>query len=484
MNLKVIKRWSPLIILAVLMAAAFAGGLHEQASLENLQSNKEKLLAAVAERPVITALSFMAVYALFVALSLPAATVLTLTGGFLFGPWLGTAYVVTAATIGATIIFFVAKTSLGNTLREKAGKLYQRIEDNMRENAAGYLLFMRLVPIFPFFLVNIVPALFNVKPRTYILTTFFGIMPGSFVYVNLGGQLADIENLKDLVSIQTLLAFALLGVFALIPTIYKQIRGKKKVTTAVLALMFLTVPQAHASEPYNQFLDLYDGLLMEYVHPVRMHKSGIEYNGIDYDRFMVDVRYYKAKKLLEQTNPNSFTSQDEKMAFWINAYNFLTINLIIREEERESIKNLGGLFTSPWTAYSWTLGNGRDYTLDHIEHKILRPMGDARIHFAINCASISCPDLRSEAFRADKLNRQLNEQVMITLANEGKGLRVGNDTVYVSKIFDWFKEDFNGGDIKAWLRDYKDIDQNASIEFMDYNWALNTLSPKGNNNGN
>lgn len=227
MNRKAVKRWAPLIGLALLMAAAYAGGLHEQISLQVLQDNKEVMLAAVAARPVITALIFMAVYIVFVALSLPAATLLTLTGGFLFGPWRGTLYVVTAATIGATIIFFIAKTSLGQALREKAGTLYRRIESNMNENATGYLLFMRLVPLFPFFLVNIVPALFNVKPRTYILTTFFGIMPGSFVYVNLGGQLATIENLRDLVSIQTLLAFALLGVFALLPTLYKQVKGKK-----------------------------------------------------------------------------------------------------------------------------------------------------------------------------------------------------------------------------------------------------------------
>src|SRR6056297_3055090 len=227
MNLKVLKRWAPLIVLALLMAAAFASGLHEKISLSVLQENKGAMLEAVASRPVVTALSFMAIYIVFVALSLPAATILTLTGGFLFGPWLGTLYVVSAATIGATIIFFVAKTALGVTLREKAGSLYKRIENNMKEDATGYLLFMRLVPLFPFFLVNIVPALFNVKPRIYILTTFFGIMPGSFVYVNLGGQLADIENLKDLVSTQTLLAFALLGVFALLPTLYKQIRGKR-----------------------------------------------------------------------------------------------------------------------------------------------------------------------------------------------------------------------------------------------------------------
>jgi len=457
-----------LIVLAVLMAAAFASGLHEKISLSVLQENKGAMLDAVAARPVVTALSFMAIYIVFVALSLPAATLLTLTGGFLFGPFFGTFYVVTAATIGATIIFFAAKTSLGATLREKAGGLYKRIEGNMNENAAGYLLFMRLVPVFPFFLVNIVPALFNVKPRTYILTTFFGIMPGSFVYVNLGGQLATIENLSDLVSMQTLLAFALLGVFALIPTLYKQIKGKKKIVTALFAAALLSAPQAYADD-YKTFLNLYDGLLQTHVSATE--KDGVAYNGVDYNGWASDQRHKEALKLLLAEHTGALKG-DEKMAFWINAYNFLTIELIVREGERYTIKNLGGTFTSPWKNHSWTL-SGMDYTLDYIEHKILRPMGDARIHFAINCASVSCPDLRLESYRAENINQQLNEQTMITLANEGKGLRIENSTIVVSKIFDWFKEDFKGGDIKGWLSDYKEIDQETSIDFLNYDWALN-----------
>lgn len=286
MNLKTIKRWAPLIILAVLMIAAFASGLHEKISLSVLQENKGAMLDAAANRPFLTALGFMAIYIAFVALSLPAATLLTLTGGFLFGPWLGTFYVVTAATIGATIIFFVAKTALGKTLREKAGGLYTRIEGNMNENAAGYLLFLRLVPVFPFFLVNIVPALFNVKPRTYILTTFFGIMPGSFVYVNLGGQLATIENLGDLVSMQTLLAFALLGIFALIPTIYKQIKGRKKIATALFAAA-LSIPLASAAEN-TRLLNPYDALLQYNVTSVG--KESISYNAVEHHQSLNKIR--------------------------------------------------------------------------------------------------------------------------------------------------------------------------------------------------
>lgn len=175
-------------------------------------------------------------------------------------------------------------------------------------------------------------------------------------------------------------------------------------------------------------------------------------------------------------NPVQFSSRDEKMAFWINTYNFLTIDLIVRKNEHETIKNLGGLFSSPWTEHNWVLGGGKDYTLDDIEHKILRPMGDARIHFAINCASISCPDLRMEAYRAAKLDQQLDEQVALTLASKSKGLRIERDTLYVSRIFDWFRKDFEGGDIKAWLGRYREINNGISINYMDYDWSLNKVN--------
>lgn len=226
-SLNNVKRWGPLGVIMLLTAAAFAGGLHEHLSFEALQGQKENFLAQVEVHPVLSALAFIGIYIAAVALSLPVATALTLAGGFLFGKWLGTFLVVCAASIGASIIFMVAKTSLGETLREKAGGIYKKIEGNMQDNAVGYLLFMRLVPLFPFFLVNIVPALFNVPLRVFVLTTFVGIIPGSFVFVNVGERLGELEALSDLVSKETLLAFALLGVFALIPTLYKQFKNRK-----------------------------------------------------------------------------------------------------------------------------------------------------------------------------------------------------------------------------------------------------------------
>jgi uncharacterized membrane protein YdjX (TVP38/TMEM64 family) len=226
--MKMILRFLPLIILGGCITAAYSFGLHEYLTLDSIKAQKEEFQGLIDSQPVLAPLAFIGIYAGAVALSLPIATFLTLLGGFLFGAVKGSLMVVTAATIGATIIFTIAKTSLGTTLREKAGPLYDKVEGNMKDNAMGYLFFMRLVPIFPFVLVNILPALFNVPLRIFALTTFLGILPGTSVYVYFGQQLGEINALSDLARPELLFAFALLGVFALIPTLYTQYKKKKK----------------------------------------------------------------------------------------------------------------------------------------------------------------------------------------------------------------------------------------------------------------
>ncbi len=464
-----LRKWAPLGVIIALMASAYAFNLHHYFDLNAFHEHKEFMQNYVAEHPLLSGLIFVTLYIAAVALSLPIATILTLSGGFLFGLVLGALYVISAATMGATIIFTIAKTSLGDSLRQKASGLYERIEGNMNENAVGYLLFMRLVPIFPFVLVNIAPALFNVKTRVFVLTTFFGIMPGSVVFVNLGQQLGEITSLKDLVSMETLLAFALLGFFALIPNLYKMVKGKK--AAAALALMAICSFSVSAqASSYGDFLELYDGLLSRHTRPAE--KDGTSYMGVAYTTWGKDARHAKALSLIQATNPKTFETAAAKMAFWINAYNFLTIDLIIREDETQSIKNLGGLIFSPWKKHTWRI-SGKSYTLDHIEHKILRKMGDPRIHFAINCASVSCPDLRPEAYHAGRLDDQLRGQTLATLTNATKGLNETDDAIMVSKIFDWFKKDFYDGDAKAWIEDNITISSDKPIAYMEYDWSLN-----------
>lgn len=228
LNLKNIKTWALPTILLALMITAYAFDVHKIVSLSSFHEHKAALQNISTKHSFLTVILFSSLYIGSVALSLPIATLLTLAAGFLFGWIKGTLLVVASATIGASIIFMIAKSSAGQTLRDKAGPLYKKAEENMNDNAVSYLLFLRLVPVFPFFLVNILPALFNIPLRIFFITTFLGILPGSTVYVYVGQELGNIETIKDLISKEMLIAFALLGILALTPSLHKQLNTKSK----------------------------------------------------------------------------------------------------------------------------------------------------------------------------------------------------------------------------------------------------------------
>lgn len=235
-------------------------------------------------------------------------------------------------------------------------------------------------------------------------------------------------------------------------------------------LLLLTLVISVSVQAYENDLD---GLLNSYVKPVSA--NGIGYNGVDYLSWGKDPRHAKVREAILTQSVAKFSSRNEKLAYWINAYNVLTIDLITREGEAQGIKNLGSLFSSPWKKYKWTI-DGKAYSLDDIEHKTIRPMGEPRIHFAVNCAAKSCPDLRAEAYRAQTLDAQLEEQTRLTLENASKGYKQerGN-TVRVTKVMDWFKEDFDGGNLNRWLSGYfpDSVNAETDIEFFDYDWSLN-----------
>lgn len=210
------------------------------------------------------------------------------------------------------------------------------------------------------------------------------------------------------------------------------------------------------------------------AHVVAGEKQGIPTMLVNYKAWAADGRHADAVSKLRASEPKAWRGNAAK-AFWINAYNLLTIDLIIQKNERDSIKKIGGTFGNPWKETHWTIG-GADYTLDAIEHKILRPMGDPRIHAAINCASLSCPDLRAEPYLAATLDAQLDDQMRIFLRSEKKGLRRDGNALTVSKIFDWFEKDFKpSGGVVAFIQRYQpEIAADATInDYLDYNWNLN-----------
>lgn len=229
---QMIKRLAPLAILLAAIAGFFALGLHNYLSFDALRQHREQLLLLVDQHPFLAPVVFMLIYATVVALSVPGGAVLTIAAGFLFGVFAGSIYVVFAATLGATIVFLIAKTALGDMLRAKAGPRIRRMEEGFREDAFNYLLVLRLIPIFPFWLVNIVPAFLGVGVSTYVLGTFLGIIPGSVVFASVGnglgaifdaGQTPDLGIIFEPAIIGPIIGLALL---ALLPIAYRKYKAR------------------------------------------------------------------------------------------------------------------------------------------------------------------------------------------------------------------------------------------------------------------
>lgn len=224
------RPWGKLVIVALFagaIAAFFAFGGQHYLSLETVKANRDALLS-FADRHFVAALAIaFVVYAGAIALSLPGGLVLSLAMGFIFGRWVGTVLVVIAATVGATLVFLAARYLFAEAARKRLGAVGERINAGFTENAFSYLLFLRLVPVFPFVLVNLAPAFTAIPVRTYALATLIGIIPGTFVYVNLGQTLGRIESIEGLVSGETLLAFGLLGLFALLPVAWKKLKARR-----------------------------------------------------------------------------------------------------------------------------------------------------------------------------------------------------------------------------------------------------------------
>ncbi len=243
-----VRRFAPLIVLAALMALVFAMGWHKYLSFKTIGLNYEALRGYIGENVVLSLMAYIAAYIAVVALSLPGGLIMTLSGGLLFGWMLGAPAAVIGATIGATIIFLVARTSFGETLAAKAGPWVGKLKDGFKENALSYMLFLRLVPAFPFVVVNLAPALLGVPLRTYFIGTLFGIMPGTAAYSFAGAGLGSVVEAQNkvynacvaaltassdtgcayridtsqLVTKELVFAFILLGLVALIPIALKK----------------------------------------------------------------------------------------------------------------------------------------------------------------------------------------------------------------------------------------------------------------------
>jgi uncharacterized membrane protein YdjX (TVP38/TMEM64 family) len=201
----------------------FLLGGRDWLSLENFKAHRDEWLSYTEQHYGRMLLIAGLVYIASTAFSIPGGAVLSLAIGFLFGRWVGTVLTVISASLGATLVFLAARFVFADYVRQRLARypMAEKIIRGFRQNAFNYLLFLRLVPLFPFWLVNLAPALTDIDPKTYFLATLLGVIPGSFVYVNLGQSLGQIESAGDVLSFEVLLSFALLGLFALLPVFMK-----------------------------------------------------------------------------------------------------------------------------------------------------------------------------------------------------------------------------------------------------------------------
>jgi uncharacterized membrane protein YdjX (TVP38/TMEM64 family) len=215
------------LLLLLAITLFFMLGGPQWLSLDTIRDHRQQLTAYTDRHYLLMLLACGAFYALSTALSLPGGTALSLLLGFLFGRWTGTLLIVVSATAGATAVFWLARYLFAAWAAQRlhGHELAKKLLAGFQDDAVNYLLFLRLAPVFPFWLVNLAPALTQVSLRTYVWTTFFGIMPGSFVFANLGQSLGSIESMDQLLSTQTLTAFFLLGALSLIPVIIKRVSG-------------------------------------------------------------------------------------------------------------------------------------------------------------------------------------------------------------------------------------------------------------------
>lgn len=227
------RRFAPLGVLALAAGAFFALGGGEYLSFDAIVEHRETLQAWAGANRVAAVAAFMAAYVVVVALSLPGAVWLSLGGAFIFGIWVNAAAVVVAATAGAVIIFLAARYAFADFFKAKAGPVLHKLEAGFNRNAFSYLLFLRLVPVFPFWLVNLVPAFLGVRLATFVMATFIGIIPGALVYSSVGAGLGSVfeagrePDLGIIFQTQILGPIIALAVLSLVPVGYQKLKSKK-----------------------------------------------------------------------------------------------------------------------------------------------------------------------------------------------------------------------------------------------------------------
>jgi len=459
-----------IVLVGVVLARLF--GLTDYLRLENLARITQAIEAYGALAPVV----YIAAYVLAVVFFVPGLP-MTLVGGLVFGPIRGTVYVWIGATIGAALAFLVARYALRTTVERWVAGSPRLASMDAAVASHGWRIVMltRLVPLFPFNLQNYAYGLTRIGFATYALTTAICILPGTAAFTFAGGALSQGGDVR-----RTLLYLAIAGVLiaavSLLPRLLQRKGGAAgallKCGAGVATLATLAAAGPVAAEP-----TAYARLLASHVRPGTV--SAIRLHLVDYGAVKADQRYRLALDDLQRASTAGLRTEAERLAFWINAYNLLAIKAVVDQYPTRSIRDGGSLLSPIWKR-KVGVAAGREVSLDDVEHGILRrEFAEPRIHLAIVCASLSCPDLRPEPYEAARLDAQLDDQVAAFLRNPTKGVARGADgAVRVSAIFKWFAEDFRPlGGVARFIGRRADPGVAAglgeSFGYLDYDWSLN-----------
>jgi uncharacterized membrane protein YdjX (TVP38/TMEM64 family) len=249
--LALLRRYGLLALVMAVMALVLARGWHHYVSLETVVTQRDRFQQVLLANVVLSVLVYVGIYALLVALSLPCGLIMTLTGGLLFGWLLGALAAMAGATLGAVVVFLIARTAVGDSLSQRAGPWLAKLSEGFQKDALSYLLFLRLVPAFPFWFVNIAPAVLGVPLKTFLLATVVGIMPATFAFASAGAGLDSVImaaknahaacvaakgaeacpfklHVSSLLTRELMLALVLVGLVALMPAGLKQWKRRRK----------------------------------------------------------------------------------------------------------------------------------------------------------------------------------------------------------------------------------------------------------------
>lgn len=530
------SRKGPLLRLAAVALILVGGFLIVRLTPAGEYLTREGVGAAVEElrgnrwAPAI----FVALYATATAMAVPG-TILTLVGGAVFGFYWGTLYNAVAANIGANAAFGVARGLGRDAVRRLAGadsKALARLDDVVGRHGFQGLLTLRLIPLVPFNVLNFGSGLLPMKWSTYALATAIGILPGTAVYTFFaesllqGAQGADREALTRL-----LVAGGLLAALSFLPAILKRLGARLPGmgTLAVLATAVGAIatapatatttpgaggsaaavqeatadpaPTATSDQERRADLPAHDAFTQVLVGVVR--NGDVDYRALakDYEEPTGLAGYLEQ---LEATTPAALEVAPavDQLAFWINAYNACMLKRVIEHypiqpaggfrglrnraagRPANSVWQIEDVFTEPHCAVAGALRSQ-----DEIEHEIIRPMGDPRIHFAVNCAAKSCPPLVAQAYDGASLDRQLDERVAAFMADAAHFAVIvagadGRPVVRTNRVLEWFKDDFGGeAGVLSFLAGYASGATREALErpdprlaFFDYDWTLNDIS--------